>query len=133
MAPDPMQANFQPYPRLDQVQPDPMYPMQPELLGSPLTPQPPPLQPMWVPGPQMAAMPQQVPFSHLGEANQAKMASFPSLILMADPEKSLQMPSYPMQFQADHPVDQQPQHPQHPPSRQNFRHRRFGKGPVRSS
>ena len=62
MAPDPMQANFQPYPRLDQVQPDPMYPMQPELLGSPLTPQPPPLQPMWVPGPQMAAMTQQVPF-----------------------------------------------------------------------
>ena len=59
MAPDPLQANFQPYPRLDQVQTDPMYPMQPEHLGSP---QPPPLQPMWVPGQQMSAMPQQVQF-----------------------------------------------------------------------
>ena len=49
-----LQANFQPYPRLNQVQSDPMYP----IVGSPVTPQPPPLQPMWV---QAPIMQQQVP------------------------------------------------------------------------
>ena len=65
MMPDPLhQAHFQPYPRLDQVHSDPMYP----IMGSPVTPQPPPLQPMWVlapqqpPAPTMSIMQQQVPF-----------------------------------------------------------------------
>ena len=97
-----LQANFQPYPRLNQVQSDPMYP----IVGSPVTPQPPPLQPMWVQAPQPPPVP-------------------PMPVMQ-------QMPSYPPQFQTDQPIDHQAQH-QPPPSRQNFRHRRFGKGPVRSS
>ena len=64
MTQDALQANFQPYPRLNQVQSDPLYPV----MGSPVTPQPPPLQPMWVQAPQppppvqpMPVMQQQVP------------------------------------------------------------------------